>query len=212
MKIVEAVHLKKSFDDRILFDDLSFSIDSQTFTGILGVSGCGKTTLLNILGLLEKQDEGDLYLFDNKNISLSSHKANELLRNKIGYIFQNFALCENDTVEYNLKLAMFYSKKQDKEKLMKDALHAVNLDGYEKKVVRSLSGGEQQRVAIARVLCKPCELILADEPTGNLDHENAIEIMNLLQRLIKEYGKTVVCVSHDKNMVQYYDQILLLSK
>ncbi len=212
MKVVEVVKLKKAFDDKVLFDQLSFSVESQSFMGIVGASGTGKTTLLNILGLLDRQDEGDVYLFGNKNVPLSSVKAKKLLRNKIGYIFQNFALCENDTVEYNLKLALFYLKHQNKEKVIQEALHAVHLDGFEKKKVRSLSGGEQQRVAIARILCKPCELILADEPTGNLDQNNAIEIMELMKKLVEEYHKTVICVSHDQNMRHYFDQIIDCSK
>lgn len=210
MSIVKAFKLKKAFGEHVLFDSLSFSIEPQTMTGIMGVSGSGKTTLLNILGLLEKSDEGDLELFGSKNVSITSHQAKMILRNKIGYIFQNYALCDNDTVEYNLKLAMMYSKEKNQKEKIKEALHAVRLDGYEKKKIVTLSGGEQQRVAIARILCKPCELILADEPTGNLDGENAKEIMDLLKALVNKYNKTVICVSHDKSVQNYFDQFIKL--
>lgn len=212
MNIIEVNNLKKTFDEKLLFENLSFTIKEQTFTGIFGPSGCGKSTLLNILGLLERQDKGILRLYGEENIPIISSKAKKMLRYKIGYIFQNYALCDNDSVEYNLRLAMMYVKEKEKKEMIKRALRTVDLENYENKKVRSLSGGEQQRVAIARVLCKPCDLILADEPTGNLDYENAIKIMELLQKLVKKYGKTVICVSHDKNMNHFCDQRIELGK
>ena len=133
-----------------------------------------------------------------------------LHRNKIAYIFQNYALSDNDTVYYNLKISLKYTKIKNKDEEIKKALKLVGLEGYEKNKIYTLSGGEQQRVAIARVLLKPCELVLADEPTGNLDSANKAEILKLFKVLVKEHKKTVVVVTHDQSIAQECDKIISL--
>jgi putative ABC transport system ATP-binding protein len=122
-----------------------------------------------------------------------------LLRHKIGYLFQNFALIDNQTVKENLLVALAY-RKGDKNRMIAKALENVGLAGFEKKKVYQCSGGEQQRIAVARLLLKPCELVLADEPTGSLDEGNKRTIFSLL-RLLQESGKTIIVVSHDPEVI-----------
>ncbi|MEG2016909.1 MAG: ATP-binding cassette domain-containing protein, partial [Clostridium sp.] len=177
-----------------------------SFTIVSGPSGSGKSTLLNIIGLLDKKSSGDINLFDQKNVAPFSKKAELLLRDKIGYLFQNYALVENKTVGYNLKIALENVKgtKAEKERMIRKGLKEVGLEGYEDKNVYKCSGGEQQRIAIARLLLKPCELILADEPTGSLDHGNKMLVVELLKKL-HEDGKTIVMVTHDEELMAIGD-------
>lgn len=201
--------MNKSYQDNIIFDKFNFEVEENTFNVVMGVSGSGKSTLLNIIGLLDKADSGDVILFGEKNIKPFSRKAEKMLREKIGYLFQNFALVENETVEYNLNLALDNIKADKKEKI-KEVLKEVQLEGYENKKIYKCSGGEQQRVAIARLLLKQCDLILADEPTGSLDESNREIIIKLLKRM-QDSGKTIVVVSHDPVFKDIADQIIYLN-
>lgn len=209
MAVVEVKNINKSYDDKVIFDKFNLMVESGTFNVIMGASGSGKSTLLNIIGLLDKADSGDVILFGEKNIKPFSLKAEKMLREKIGYLFQNFALVENETVEYNLKLALEYEKGNKKDKI-KEALKTVGLEGYENKKIFKCSGGEQQRIAIARLLLKPCELILADEPTGSLDLENRQLVIELLKQMQQD-GKTIIVVSHDPVFKEIADQVISIS-
>ncbi len=209
MKVIKIINMNKSYQDNIIFDKFNFEVEENTFNVVMGVSGSGKSTLLNIIGLLDKADSGDVILFGEKNIKPFSRKAEKMLREKIGYLFQNFALVENETVEYNLNLALDNIKADKKEKI-KEVLKEVQLEGYENKKIYKCSGGEQQRVAIARLLLKQCDLILADEPTGSLDESNREIIIKLLKRM-QDSGKTIVVVSHDPVFKDIADQIIYLN-
>ena len=209
MKVIKIINMNKSYQDNIIFDKFNFEVEENTFNVVMGVSGSGKSTLLNIIGLLDKADSGDVILFGEKNIKPFSRKAEKMLREKIGYLFQNFALVENETVEYNLKLALDNIKADKKEKI-KEVLKEVQLEGYENKKIYKCSGGEQQRVALARLLLKQCDLILADEPTGSLDESNREIIIKLLKRM-QDSGKTIVVVSHDPVFKDIADQIIYLN-
>ena len=209
MKVIKIINMNKSYQDNIIFDKFNFEVEENTFNVVMGVSGSGKSTLLNIIGLLDKADSGDVILFGEKNIKPFSRKAEKMLREKIGYLFQNFALVENETVEYNLKLALDNIKADKKEKI-KEVLKEVQLEGYENKKIYKCSGGEQQRVAIARLLLKQCDLILSDEPTGSLDESNREIIIKLLKRM-QERGKTIGVVSHDRVFKDIADQIIFLN-
>ena len=178
-------------------------------TCALPICGAGKSTLLNILGTLEKVDQGETVHFSNKNIRPQSKKSIILLREKISYLFQNYALIDNETVEKNLELALKFSKDKNKEEIIDDALEKVGLKGYRDRMVYSLSGGEQQRVSLSRLLIKPSEIILADEPTGNLDYENAKVVMNILEELYLK-GKSIVMVSHDSRFIKDFDRVIEL--
>ena len=164
------------------------------FVVLMGRSGGGKSTLLNMMGLLERPDSGEIKIdgksrFTNKEIML-------MQRNKFGYLFQNYALIDNETVEKNLLIALTYRKNVNKAEEIKKVLNAVNLPNYEKRRIFELSGGEQQRIALARVILKNCDYIFADEPTGNLDKKNSEIIFDILETLNGE-GKTVVYVTHN---------------
>lgn len=205
--IVEIDSINKSYKDKKVLDNFSMLIDKGSFTVIMGESGSGKSTLLNIIGLLDKCDSGEVILFNQCNVKIFSNKAEKLLKDKIGYLFQNYALIDDKSVAYNLKIAM--DKKDDQ--IIKEALNKVGLEGYEKKKIYQLSGGEQQRVAVARLLVKSCELVLCDEPTGSLDDMNKKVIFELLKEL-QNMGKTIIVVSHDKDIVDYANQVIVLSK
>ncbi len=202
--MIQAEKISKSFDDKMLFRDLSFTIQDGEYVCFSGESGTGKTTLLNIIGLLEPIDSGRLII--NGKSSRKRKELQEYYRNEVGFLFQNFALIENKTVEQNLKIVITNDKNTVS---MKDALRWVGLEQKQKNKVYTLSGGEQQRIALARLLIKPCSIILADEPTGSLDQRNAEIVMTLLERL-HTLGKTVILVSHDDAIKQRAERIIYL--
>lgn len=204
--IVDIRKVGKKFSDHTVFHQFDLKIEEGDFAVVIGKSGSGKSTLLNIMGLLLKADEGDVTLFGKKNIRPYSKNAERLLRNKIGYLFQNFALIDDETVYDNLKLVV---SGKDRQAKMDAALSEVGLQGYGKKKIYQCSGGEQQRIALARLLLKPCELVLADEPTGSLDHDNKLIVCRLLKKLNEE-GKTIVVVTHDEELKQFANRIIAI--
>ena len=209
--VISIQGLEKNFCKKTVFSGFSLEIPEGSFTVISGASGSGKSTLLNIIGLLEKKGKGETVHFGQKNIKPFSTKATNLLKDKIGYLFQNYALVDNATVEYNLKLAMEGHDTSKENNRVKEVLEAVGLAGFEKKKVYQCSGGEQQRVAIARLMLKPCELILADEPTGSLDHENKMKVVDLLKGF-QRAGKTVVLVTHDEDLMHLGEPLIRIDQ
>ena len=209
--VISIQGLEKNFGKKTVFSGFSLEIPEGSFTVISGASGSGKSTLLNIIGLLEKKGKGETVHFGQKNIKPFSTKATNLLKDKIGYLFQNYALVDNATVEYNLKLAMEGHDTSKENNRVKEVLEAVGLAGFEKKKVYQCSGGEQQRVAIARLMLKPCELILADEPTGSLDHENKMKVVDLLKGF-QRAGKTVVLVTHDEDLMHLGEPLIRIDQ
>lgn len=204
--MIKITNITKSYKNHVLLDSISFDIEQGDFIIISGESGSGKSTLLNIIGLLEKPDKGSV---NYEGVpSLTTKNIRLLRRNFLGYLFQSYGLLENETVLYNLNLASKFSENKNIE----DVLEKVNLNkNIAKRKVFELSGGEQQRLALARLLIKPCSLILADEPTGNLDKENSIMIMAHLVNLNKE-GKTIICVTHDENFFSIGNKLITLNK
>ena len=205
---VELQGLKKRFGKQVVFNDFDISIGSGEMVSIVGKSGSGKTTLINILGLIENIDEGNIY-YDDKKILNGSQKR-KLLSESIGFIFQNFGLIDNETVYKNLILnkQLFYKNKHTRQISIKNALASVGLnEDYINKPVYECSGGEQQRIAITKILLKNCDVILADEPTASLDSENKIIIMEQLKKL-RSSGKTIVIVSHDRETCAYCDRVI----
>lgn len=209
MPIIKVDNITKSFGEHVIFRDFSLQVEQGELLAVEGKSGSGKSTLLNMLGLLDKQDSGDIFLFGEKNIRPFTRKAETYLKYKIGYLFQNFALLENETVMYNMLLAVEHHKLENKKEKVLTALEQVGLKGYENKKIYKCSGGEQQRISIARLLIKPCELVLADEPTGSLDKENKEVVFTLLKQL-QTMGKTIVVVSHDPDLIQIADRVVTI--
>lgn len=210
--MIEIKKIGKKFGDKVVFTDLSYTINDGKMIAIVGPSGCGKSTLLNILGLLDTDYSGEV-LYDGQLLSKASEKKrDEYIRNNINYLFQNYALIETDTVEENLMLALEYEKFTKNEKIQKinKSLELVGLKDFNKKSVFTLSGGEQQRVALARIILKRGNIVLADEPTGNLDRNNSNKVMEILKELQKQ-GRTIIIVTHDESLAAQCDDIIRLS-
>ncbi|MBG9564768.1 ABC transporter ATP-binding protein [Brevibacillus agri] len=210
--VCELVDVSKRYQDHTVLEQINLKVYEGDMLAITGKSGSGKTTVLNIMGLLEDPSSGTVKLFDKQRPRIGSAQANKLLRTRIAYLFQNFALIDDATVDYNLEVPLLYSGKTraEKQKLKKEALEKVGLDISLKQKTYGLSGGEQQRVAIARILLKPCDLILADEPTGSLDVDNRNEIVKLLKEL-NHKGKTIIIVTHDEYVAGECSRVISLS-
>ena len=210
--MIELQHIWKQFGSRIIFSDLSLNFQSGMVYALIGDSGCGKTTLLNMLAKLETFDKGEIIY---KGKSLTSLKNNEFYRNELGYLFQNFGLLESQTIRENLELGMIgkkKNKKQEKERLLLQALQAVRLDYLcLNQKIYELSGGEAQRVALAKIILKNPPLILADEPTASLDPKNSKEIMEILLEL-RNANRTIIIATHNPSIWKMADQVIRLSK
>jgi len=206
--IIEAYGLQKKYGSHVLFDRLDLQIIKGEMVAIMGTSGKGKTTLMNILGLIERPSAGEIR-YDGVSVdSKNKREVTKLLKTKIGFLFQNFALLNEKTIYDNLKFAL--PRKTAEQKLrMKEALMKVGLDKELDDKVFALSGGEQQRLAIARLFLKEHDVIFADEPTGSLDETNRDSVIELLQELQRE-GKTIVIVTHDKVVGASCDRIFEL--
>lgn len=207
--MIKIENLNKSFGEKEVIHNFSYEIPDGAMVAITGKSGCGKSTLLNILGLLDIEYSGKV-LYDGKMISCENEKKRtEYIRNNINYLFQNYALIDTDTVYENLLLALEYEKisKSEKSKKINEALELVDLKDFNEKKIFTLSGGEQQRVALARVILKKGNIVLADEPTGNLDKENSDKVIDILKKLQK-YGRTIIIVTHDGSIAKQCDDII----
>ena len=210
--MIELQHIWKQFGSRVIFSDLSLNFQGGMVYALIGDSGCGKTTLLNMLAKLETFDKGEIFYKGN---SLTSIKNEEFYRNELGYLFQNFGLLESQTIRENLELGMIgkkKNKKQEKERLLLQALQAVRLDYLIlNQKIYELSGGEAQRVALAKIILKNPPLILADEPTASLDPKNSKEIMEILLEL-RNANRTIIIATHNPSIWKMADQIIRLSK
>ena len=192
--------------------DINLDIETGEFTGLIGPSGSGKTTLLNIMGSLDSPTEGEALVM-NKSIADLSHKESAQLRNKhIGFVFQVYNLLPVYTVFENVEFALLLQdhSAEQRKKMVMDALEWVGLQDMANKKPAKLSGGEGQRVAIARAMVKRPEIVLADEPTANLDAKNAHAIIQTMKRLNKELKTTFVFSTHDEKVMMYLDRIISL--
>ncbi|MGI8387649.1 putative bacteriocin export ABC transporter [Robertmurraya sp. P23] len=211
MEIVKLENICQEFKGNKVVDNVNFSIRDGEMVAIMGKSGKGKTTLLNIMGLIAKPSSGDLHLFNEKNVDINTKNAMLLRRHKIGYLFQNYGLVEDETVKWNLNIALEYKNLSKRERVLriKEALKILNLEGLIEKKVYMLSGGEQQRIALLKLYLQESQLILADEPTGSLDEENRDVIIKMLRDFNNE-GKTIVIVTHDNHVAQSCNRIINL--
>lgn len=192
-------------------NEVSLEIKKGEFVAIMGPSGCGKSTLLNILGTLDSSTSGKYY-FEGKEIDkMSESQLTSFRKGNIGFVFQNFNLIDELTVFENVELPLVYlnGKKSDRRKKVMEVLDRMNIAHRAGHFPQQLSGGQQQRVAIARAVVTDCNLILADEPTGNLDSTNGVEVMELLSELNRQ-GTTIVIVTHSERDAKYAHRVIHL--
>ena len=204
--------LKDSEEDIKVLKGISFSVEEGEFVGIMGKSGCGKTTLLKTLGMIDKPTAGKIILMGKDTSKLYGDSLAEIRNRKIGFIFQDFYLMDSLSVEENIMLPMILNKvklKTMQKTTMQYAKH-FQISHLLKKNPYELSGGEKQRVAICRALVNHPKLILADEPTGNLDSKSGMIVIRAMETLNRELKKTIVMVTHDPQMASYCDRIILL--
>lgn len=197
--------------ETIALNGVNIEVEDGEFIAIMGPSGCGKSTLLNILGLLDTPTEGKYWLGDEEVGHLKERERTAYRKGRIGFVFQNFNLIDELTVEENIDLQLKYlgiGKAERKERVL-DILRKVKLSHRAKHYPHQLSGGQQQRVAIARAVVGKPSIILADEPTGNLDSKNGVEVMQLLSELNDE-GTTIVMVTHSQHDATYASRIINL--
>ena len=202
-EIVSLSNIQKKIQDKPIFSIHTFTVSKGDFVTIKGVSGSGKTTLLNILGMNDTVSSGE-YLFEGvETAELKAKEKLKIKRNKISFLFQDFGLVEEETINFNLEIGLKYSKliRKEKVKQKKEALNAVNLNKKLSTTISSLSGGEKQRVALARIILKPSILILADEPTGSLDSLNRDIVTDILFNQSID-GKAVISVTHDEELAK----------
>ena len=200
---------RTAYMETVALDKINIHIRKGEFVAVMGPSGCGKSTLLNIVGMIDTAASGE-YFFDGEEItSRSENELVDLRKQNIGFIFQNFNLIDDLSVQENVDLPLLYlglSKKERREKVAQ-ALELVGLAGRAKHKPQELSGGQQQRVAVARSVVGDPKLILADEPTGNLDTKNGDDVMNMLA-LLKEKGATILMVTHSPEHGAKADRII----
>lgn len=208
MCVIKTENLVKSFRtvevETIAVDNLNLEVDKGEFVAIMGPSGCGKTTLLNILGLLDNPTSGKYFLNGEDVSTLNERDRTFLRRGKIGFIFQSFNLIDELTVYENIELPITYMKiaPARRKEMVNDIMERMAISHRANHFPHQLSGGQQQRVAIARAVVLNPELILADEPTGNLDSKNGVEVMKILTEL-NDGGTTVVMVTHNLRDAEY---------
>lgn len=202
--MIEINNLSKVFRtsevETVALNQVSLQVNEGEFVAIMGPSGCGKSTLLNILGLLDNPTEGSYKLFEQEVANLHEKDRTRVRKGKIGFVFQSFNLIDELNVFENVELPLTYLgyKAAERKQRVQEILKRMNISHRAKHFPQQLSGGQQQRVAIARAVVTNPKLILADEPTGNLDSKNGAEVMNLLTELNKE-GTTVIMVTHSQH-------------
>jgi putative ABC transport system ATP-binding protein len=205
--VILATHLAKGYGSRTLWSGLDVTVASGSTLALTGASGSGKSTLLNCLGLLDAPDSGSIEVDGEELTRLRAHGRRRFRRDRLGYLFQSYALVDTATVEQNLAIAL--GERRGRSDRFERALDRVGLAGRGRERVARLSGGEQQRVALARLLVKSPTLVLADEPTGALDAENSETVLDVLTELAG-HGASVVVATHDPGIASWCDERLHL--
>lgn len=188
-------------------DNATITIEKGEFVAIIGASGSGKSTLMNILGMLDRPTSGEYYL-DNREVStLTDDELAQIRNKKIGFVFQKFHLLPKTTAAENVELPLIYSDRKDIRTLADEALAKVGLSNRSKHRTNELSGGQQQRVAIARALVNEPEVLLGDEPTGNLDSKSGLEVVGVFQELNRS-GKTIILITHSSEVAEHANRVI----
>lgn len=188
----------------------TLEFEQGEFVAVVGKSGSGKTTLLRILGTLEQPDGGEVILDGENVLKLSDKKLSAIRRRKIGFIYQDYSLFPEYTAYENIVMPIHLDGLKENENVVKETMETLGILSCKDKFPSEMSGGEQQRTAITRALCVSPSVILADEPTGNLDAENANEVVMLMSKAARLYNQTIIMVTHDRQMADYADRILTI--
>ena len=214
MALIEVKHAIKTYaTGEAAFNalnDVSLSIEKGEFVAIMGASGSGKSTFMNMLGTLDKPNSGSYHLDGIDVLNLDSDSLSEIRNTKLGFVFQGFNLISRTSAIDNVELPMIYKGIDEETRHIraKEALKIVGLENRENHMPNQMSGGQQQRVAIARAIVNDAPLILADEPTGNLDTKTSIEVMEFFCKLNEVHGKTIVLVTHEPDIAEYCKRIV----
>ena len=214
MNILKTSNLKKYYGNGEnlvkAIDNANIDIKEGEFVAIVGKSGSGKSTLLHMMGGLDNPTEGKVYINDKDIFSLKEEKLAIFRRRNIGFIFQNFNLIPSLNVWENITLPVGLDGKEINNPFVTDIINSLGLESKVDALPNTLSGGQQQRVAIARALVARPAIILADEPTGNLDSKTSDEVMSLLKTMIKKYNQTLVMITHDETIAQMADRVIYI--
>ena len=214
MALIEVKNAIKTYqtgeDSFNALNDVSLSVEEGEFVAIMGTSGSGKSTFMNMLGTLDKPNSGSYYLDGSDMLSLDADKLAEVRNIKMGFVFQGFNLIARTSALENVQLPMIYKGIPEEERIVraKNALKIVGLEAREDHIPNQMSGGQQQRVAIARAIVNDPPLILADEPTGNLDTKTSIEVMEFFVNLNEKMGKTIILVTHEPDIAEYCKRVV----
>ncbi len=214
MALIEVKNAIKTYqtgeDSFNAMNNVSLSIEKGEFVAIMGASGSGKSTFMNMLGTLDKPNSGSYYLDGVDMLSLGPNELAEVRNLKMGFVFQGFNLISRTTALENVELPMIYKgiPEEERRQRAKEALKIVGLENREDHMPNQMSGGQQQRVAIARAIVNDPPLILADEPTGNLDTKTSIEVMEFFVKLNEQMGKTIVLVTHEPDIAEYCKRVV----
>ena len=192
-------------------DDVSFTVEKKEFIAILGASGSGKSTLLHMIGGVDTPTSGKVLVNDVDIYSLNDELQSHLRRTEVSIIYQFYNLISTLNVKENITLPLDLDKKTVDEKYLQEIINLLKLENRLKHLPNELSGGEQQRVSIGRALITKPSIILADEPTGNLDSKNSIEVMELLKSANELFGQTIIMVTHDENLAKYANRIITIA-
>lgn len=215
MEILKTQGLKKYFQGKDYVvkavDDVNITINKGEFVAVIGASGSGKTTLLNLIGGLESPTEGKVFIDDTELFNLTENERTIFRRRKIGFIFQSYNLIPVINTWENIILPTELDGRKVDSNYINQLMETLKIDDRKNHLPNALSGGQKQRVAIARALASNPSLILADEPTGNLDSENSEEVVHLLKKTIKEYNQTLVLITHDEKIAQEADRIIKIN-
>ena len=214
MEILKVSHLSKTYGKGeakvVALDDVSFSVDKGEFVAIVGASGSGKSTLLHILGGVDKPTQGHVYVEGSDVFSLNENNLAIFRRRQVGLIYQFYNLIPILNVKENISLPVLLDGKEPNEKYLEELIHTLGLQNRVNHLPNELSGGQQQRVSIGRSLIYHPSLLLADEPTGNLDSKSSDEIMELLEISNKKYGQTIIMITHDEDLAMHASRIITI--